>query len=170
VCLLNHVHEDADDAFNVDKRATLVVHELGRKLGSLLRVSTHGMLEQSRIIRLEVDFRYCSSSCAVLAEKREDFLPMLGGFSGSSVRRCLRLLTSIIIGQEIDATSHVPLFLIWRRVSSPSLHIAANFMTTDTTLRIWTPLNTVAVLHSSMLPRTIFCNNSSPPLTSARSC
>ena len=74
---------------------------------------------------------------------------MLGGFSGSSVRRCLHLLTSMIIGQECDQSRALILDMeaCFVCVSCPSsLHIAANFMTTDTTLGIRTPLNTVVVL------------------------
>ena len=67
--LLNHVlgHEDVNDMFNVDRWAALVVHELGCKLGSLLRVRRHGMLKKSHVIRLEVDFLWVQNNLLQLA-------------------------------------------------------------------------------------------------------
>ena len=92
-CLLNHVlgHENVNDAFDVDKWAALVVHELGRKLGSLLRVRTHGMLEQSR---LEVNFLRVQNNLLQLAgfgEARDNLIQYVGAqVNGESERHVMK--------------------------------------------------------------------------------
>jgi hypothetical protein len=50
---LNHVlrHEDVHDSLNIDERTLFAVDELRRKLGALVRVRAHDVLQQADVVR-----------------------------------------------------------------------------------------------------------------------